>query len=336
MLKLDIEKLCGLGQETQMLCGIYCHDPVSEMDLAEWFASVDFEALPPEVTCMASAAGSLCQFSGVPEEQIPRLRGIIKYVHTLNSGMMAGVCMIGAALNKAGIDVLLLDDTTLYMTCTNTPQRHLWQTRIGIRRSDFDRAVDIVRECGFEVEKYLYAAAARQGITRQVSIISCEDSSYLWNGAGKVQRGAVTFLCPHIAATFITVNQSAFRALTKPNPRVSMVRWVMDMKLLLAQFTEADWHRAAEIAHKEHACSHMCLLLAAYAAVTGITPAQAELFGTERDAFRVLRLLQKFRGCTEKRQKLRRLFLLYRLRRPDCILCSVKLFLQHILNRIGR
>lgn len=328
--------LCGLRHEAQALTRIYCSEPVSEQALNDWFASADFEALPSEVTCMAAVAGARIGFSGVPQTLAPRLRGIIKYVHTLNSGMMAGACMLGAALNKAKIPVLLLEDTALYMSCPNASQRHLWQMRLGVRRQDYSRTLDIAREAGWDVEEFLHTSAVRQGTMRQISITPVEDTSYLWSGAAELRKGNAVFLCPEAAAILIGINQSAFRALTKPNAHTAIVRWVMDMKLLLAQFTEADWHRAAEIAHKEHACSHMCLLLAAYAAVTGITPAQAELFGTERDAFRVLRLLQKFRGCTEKRQKLRRLFLLYRLRRPDCILCSVKLFLQHILNRIGR
>lgn len=99
----DILSLCGLGEPARNLAEIYCKENISHQALHTWFTSVDFEKLLPQITCMASAAGKLTDFSGVPEDVIPRLRGIIRYVHTLNSGMLAGVWAVCAKMNEAGI-----------------------------------------------------------------------------------------------------------------------------------------------------------------------------------------------------------------------------------------
>lgn len=119
MEQTQLIRLCGLDDTACSLAAIYCRGN----GLSPWFAEVDFEALRPEVSCMAAAAGSATGFSDVPETLIPRLKGIVKYVHTLNTGMAAGVCTLAAALNQAGITPLLLDDTALYLNWPTATQR---------------------------------------------------------------------------------------------------------------------------------------------------------------------------------------------------------------------
>lgn len=333
MLRQQLVALCGFDDATRQLTALYCSG--TSQELPNWFDSVEFEALPPELTCMAAVAGSSAQFSGVPQALVPRLRGIIKYVHTLNSGMMAGVCALAAALNGEDISVLLLEDTALYMRHTALPQRHLWQMCIGVRKSDYERTLDIARTCGFTVEIFENAAALRQGVTRQITVIPLDETSFLWQGAQELKKGNAVFLCPAPAAILIAISQRAFRSLTKKTSRVAMVRWCMDVKLLSELMTQADWQCASQIAACEHAENHMCLLFAAYHAITGIDPSAQAPFGSERDVRRTLRLLQSLRRCPEPGHRLRRRFLLCRLRRPDSLAHSCALFLKGAARKLG-
>ena len=179
---------------------------------------------------------------------IPRLRGIVKYVHTLNSGMVSGVCLLGSACNQAQIPILLLEETALYMQYADAPQRHLWQMYIGVPAKQHEKVLNLARENGFTVECYSNTAVARQGVTRQIVIRSVEDNSYLWDGAEKLKKGNAVFLCPTAATMLLEEHQRTFRALTKPNPRVSLVRWSMDMKILLERLSDEDWIQAKKIA----------------------------------------------------------------------------------------
>ena len=333
MLHQQLVELCGFDNATHQLTGLYCSGPAQE--LKNWFDSVDFEKLPPEVTCMAAVAGSSAQFEGVPQPLIPRLRGIIKYVHTLNSGMMAGVCALAAALNRADLPVLLLEDTALYMHHAELPQRHLWQMCIGVRTRDYAQTLNIARECGFTVETFPNAASLRQGVTRQITVIPVDDASYLWHGAQELKKGNAVFLCPESAAILIEISQRAFRSLTKQTARVAMVRWCMDVKLLSELMTDADWLRAVQIAKGEHACSHMNLLFAAYRAITGADLPQTALFGNGRDVRRTLRLLHALRRCPETGHRIRRRYLLCRLRRPDSMVHSCAIFLKGVLRKLS-
>lgn len=332
MQRNDITTLCDLGKEAQALSRLYSFAPVTAQELEQWFSSVDFEALPPEVSCMAAATAARNGFAGVPAAFAPRLRGIIKYVHTLNAGMLSGVCTLGEALNHAQLPVLLLDDTALYLSGEDASERHLWQVRIGVRKQDYVHALDIARQAGWDVEVFPYTAVARQNATRQVTVIPVEDTSYLWCNTSALKKGNAVFLCPEIAAILVGINQNAFRALTRPTPRAAIIRWSMDMKRLSARLTLADWHRAAELARNEHVCSHMHLLFMVYAALSGNPCVHKDLFGTQEDAEHLLKLLTAFLSC---RHRVRRLYLLCRLRRPDSILYAIKLFLRQVLRKLG-
>lgn len=323
--------LCGFDKDVQTLARIF----TAAREPGDWFSSVELDALPPEVSCMAAAAAAAREYAGVPQALVPRLRGIVRYVHTLNSGMISGLCALGTALNGAGIPALLLEDSALYLSCTQGPQRHLWQMRLGVPRQDYRRALETAREAGWTVEEFPYASMARQGVTRQVSIAPVDEASWLWRNTSQLKKGSAAFLCPENAAILMGLSQSAFRNLTKPNPRPATVRWCMDMALLLPRFTEADWQRTAALAAKDHVRSHMHLLLLAYGAMCGSDLPQRTLFGTQREALRLLELLEALRACPETGHKARRVFLLCRLRRPDSLARSTLFFFREALRKLG-
>lgn len=336
-MQLNIPNLCEFDPITQRLTELYCREELCGKSLEAWFSDIDFEALPSETSCMAAAAGTKCGFEFVPSTEIPRLRGIVKYVHTLNSGMMAGVCMIGNVLNRAGIDVLLLEDAALYASFPKAPQHHLWQMRIGVRRRDFEKAIELIRSNGFEVEKFVYAAIAKQGITRQVFIISYEDHSYLWNNTSQLEKGTVPFHCTSLGATFIQISQNEFRSLTKPNPRAATVRWCMDMKILIEHMTAEDWKQAVQIARNEHATGHIRLLLEMFCALSDNETAKNKLrlFDCSNSTKKISKLLLRYRNLPKTGHRLQRAFLRCNLRRPDSTLQSCKFFWRQVLKKFA-
>lgn len=325
---------CGFDPSTSALTKIYSQENISSTELGQWLDGEDFEALPSHLTCLASAAGSAVQFASVPEELIPRLRGIVKYIHTLNSGMFSGACLLGAACNRANIPVLLLEDTALYMRYANAPQRHLWQVCLGVHTAQYETVLTLAQESGYTVERYPYAAVARQGITRQIVIRPVAEDSYLWSGATELAKGNAAFLCPEAAAMLIESCQHAFRALTKANPQIFLARWCMDMKILLSHLSDSDWLRAKEIAGNEHALHHLRFLFEVYTAATAISPEAFQLFGAQKDVKKVLGLLRAHAACPETGHKLRRAYLLYRLRRPDSVTAAATLLLKQFFRKL--
>lgn len=325
--QIELIRLCGLDDTACSLAGIYCADETDGQALSEWFTQVDFEALRPEVSCMAAAAASTIDFSGVPEELIPRLKGIIKYVHTLNAGMTAGACTLATALNQADITPVLLDDTALYMLWPTATQRHLWQMNIAVKPEEFSRLPDIACGAGFQVETVPGGIIIRRGAVQQIFVIALKDKAYQRLGATSFQKGTAEFLCPQPAAVLVGLLQRAFRTLLRPNCRADILRWCMDMKHLLGQLSEADWLQAAQIAEAEQAQGHISLLLEVYSQITGaVTPA---LCTAEQAAKTLLQLIPAFR---EKKKG--KLWLFCRLRRPDSVPAAAVVFAKEVLKKL--
>ena len=324
---------CGIDTVTKNLIQLYCQTEIQSRKLAEWFDAVTFDDLPPHLSCMAASACSAIQFADVPQALTPRLRGIIKYVHTLNSGMFSAVCLLGAVCNQAQIPLLLLEDAALYMRYTDAPQRHLWQVCVGVRAAQYEEVLQLAQNSGFAIERHPYAAVARHGITQQIVIRPTEDNSYLWSGAAELKKGNTVCLCPQPASILMETCQRMFRAFTKPSPQISLVYWCTDMKIILRHLSDADWTRARQIAQAEHANFHIRFLLGIYEAITQVKLEQSSLFGTKADAKRTLKLLQGYTACSRSAQKIRHTYLLYRLRRPDSVMATICLLIKRAFHK---
>ncbi len=328
----EIVLFCGFNKTTKYLCELYSMDDTHDNALYEWLDAADFEALPSEATSMAAVMGAASDYSGIPPRLIPRLKGINRYIHTLNSGMLSGLCALGARLNQSDISVLLLDETALYVRFNNAPQRQLWQMFIAVSEKDYEDTLNIARDIGFSVEKFPQTAVARQGVTRQIIIAPLKEKDFHLVDAEKIEMGGADFLCPTVSEILIGLSRRNFRALTKPNP--SLVRWFMDMKLLLGLISDKDWACALKIAKREHSCHLIGFLLTVYAAITGDIIPQASSFASGRASQKVFALLKKLQKSSEKGWRMRRSFLLFRLRRPDNIFAATALFGKNILNKI--
>ena len=306
-------EFCGFDAQTQSLCAIYCQNRAD--DLSRWLSDADFDKLPSDLTCMAAVSAAAAGFDAMPQALAPRLRGLIKYVHALNSGMTAGMLSLASALHREGIRLLLLEDTALALTAPEGGQRQLWQLRIGVTKKDFSRAVALAHSAGWEGEASPWAATLTKGVTRQLTLFPFAESSYLWENAAPAQLGSGALLCPEPAAILMGMCQLGFRALLKKSPRAAMVHWVMDMKQLLSRFDEKHWQRALVLAKQEKALFHVGLMLHIYSGLCQDVPANR--FCTAAQAQHTANLIQAHRQCPEKGQKLRRVYLLHRLRRPD-------------------
>ncbi len=326
-------EFCDIDETTKKLIQLYCQTEIQSSGLAKWFDSVQFDALPSHLTCMAASACSAIRFADVPQALVPRLRGIVKYVHTLNSGMFSAVCLLATVCNREQIPLLLLEDTALYMCYADAPQRHLWQVCVGVRATHYEEVLQLAQKSGFSIERHPYAAVARQGITQQIVIRPTEDNSYLWNGATELKKGNAVCLCPQPASMLVEACQRMFRAFTKPAPQISLARWCMDMKVILSRLSDADWVCAEQIAQAEKAKYHVRFVLAVYEAIIEMKLKETLRFGSNTAVKRTCKLLQAYTVCSKSGQKLRHTYLLYRLRRPDSIIATMQLLIKCVLRK---
>lgn len=294
--------LCGMDETAHALLGLYCAEQGSEQRLAAWFAETEFEALRPEVSCIAAAISAAQNYCDAPKELLPRLRGIMKYVHTLNSGMTAGLLSLGTQCKQAEIPLMLLGGTAIHFSVENPPRRHLWRMEVGVSEEKFPRVVELAKHIGFAVEQTPYSATARSGNTQCIFLRSGMDST---QGARSLTIGEVPFLIPCHAELLVGLAQAGFETLL--NSRAPLLPWFTDMHCLVKG--APIWEDVARIAKKRGVATQVRLMLELYCMLTTNAAMEAALsfFATEAQSARMAQHLLQYRACKPNTLKHRRL-----------------------------
>lgn len=306
--------LCGMDKSLCQLVALYCMQHPSEADIRNWFSGITFESLRPEASCMAAALSAACSYTGVPQELIPRLRGIIRYVHTLNSGMAAGVCALGKQFNEANIRAVLLGSTAVHLGYPDPPQRHIWQMQIRVPEEHFSQAVELAERAGFRIELTSRGADARRGNTQRV---------FIHRDAGPAQKatqltvGDISFLLPGSGELAISLSEAVFWILQDSAPGAKLLPWLMDLHCVVT--SAPNWEDAAAIAAERKTSGQIRLVLELYNSLmpNTLTEEILDLFGTENTGAQLERLLLEYRDIKPGSARLKRLWLSTRIRNMD-------------------
>lgn len=325
----QITTLCGMEESLCRLIGLYGTQHPSEEEIADWFSEIEFEALRPEVSCMAAAMSAVNDYKGVPSSLIPRLRGISRYVHTLNSGMTAGLCALGIRLQEAGIPAVLLGSAAVHLGYPVPPRRHIWQTQISVPAGDFSQAVELAERTGFLIELTPFGAAARRGNTQRVFIRRDADPA---GEATPLTVGGVSFLLPGSAELLVSLGQTVFQLLSSEAPGAKLIPWIMDLHCVIT--ADPDWKGAAAVAAERGTATQVRLVLELYNSLipNTLTGEILDFFGTEEYTAQLAQLLPEYRNIKPGSARLKRLWLSTRIRNAD----SPSAVPGHFLRDLGR
>ena len=323
--------LCGIEESVCRLVGLYCMADPAEQDLSAWFSKIDFELLPPEVSCMAAAAAAT-DYAFAPPELIPRLRGIIKYVHTLNSGMMAGLYALGKQFNEKGFSAELLGSTAVHLGYPMPPVRHLWQAQVGVSEADFPYAVELAVQSGFAVEQTPYTAIARRGKTQCVHICKVSDRQ-----AAQVRAvGGVLFGVPASAQLLVQLADALIQMLLERNAGRKLIPWIMDLHCVIASV--ADWQTVAADCARQKVPCRVRLMLELYNCFTQDSLPESVLafFDTESHTKHLIQLLHSYRKCHADGSKALSLWLRIQIQNDGNTAKSVPALIAILLKKMLR
>ena len=321
--------LCGMDEATRSLVGLYCSKPLPEMPMKNWFLGITFEALRPEVTCMAAALAADHDYQNTPPELVPRLRGIMRYVHTLNSGMTAGLCALGKRLNEAGIPAVLLGSTAVHLGHAQPPRRHIWQTEICVPEADFSRAAELATEEGFTVQTTPYSATARCGNTQCIII---RKGMCLTQQTAPLTVNSVAFQMPGSGELLVDLAEAVFRLLLSEAPGAKLLPWIMDLHRVIT--ADPDWDQAATAAAMRNTAAHVRLVLELYNSLVpnGLNKNILDHLGNEDAATRLAQLVPKYRKLKPNGSKLKRLWLSSQIQSAAAPSAALSIFAKKLLR----
>lgn len=321
--------LCGMDESVRSLVGLYCRELPAEMELEKWFSGITFDALRPEVSCLAAALASADEYSHAPAALAPRLRGIMRYVHTLNSGMMAGLCALGKRLNEAGIPTALSGGTAVHLGYPQPPRRHIWQAEIIVPEADFSRAAALAAEEGFTVQMTPYSATARNGNTQCVVIRkggqpAPETTALTANG--------VPFQMPGSGDLLVNLAEAVFRLLSAAEPGAKLVPPIMDLHCVIT--AGPDWKRAGAAAEERNTAGQVRLVLELYNSLAPniLNKNTLDAFGAEASAAHLARLLPEYRKLKPGGSRLKRLWLSAQAKSGQTPSATLRVFLKDLFR----
>lgn len=208
---------------------------------------------------MASALAVRNDYAGVPEELVPRLRGIRRYVSTLNAGRMAGIMATVKALDQHGICPLLLQDTALRLKYPGALQRHMWQGELAVREEEYRDAVKLAEALGFTTEEHLSCTIARRGTTEYVILYPYGADRYLWEGAVPFPVGGANALMPDDHMVILGFAEYVWHCYPLEDAAMRLIRWIMDIHPVLSA-GKVDWETLA-VQAKEKSIGHKLRLM---------------------------------------------------------------------------
>lgn len=329
----QITALCGMEESLCRLVGLYGTRQPSDKDVADWFSGVEFEALRPEVSCMAAAVSADCDYAGVPQALIPRLKGISRYVHALNSGMTAGLCALGKRFNEANIPVLLPGSTAVHLGYPEPPRRHIWQTQISVPEGDFSQAVELAERAGFFIALTPFSADARRGNTQRILIR--RDAKPAQEAAARTV-GGVSFLLPGSGELLVSLSEAVFWVLSGAAPGAKLIPWIMDLHCVIG--AAPDWKGAAVAAAERRTASQVRLILELYNSLipNALTGEILDLFGAAEHTAQLAQLLLKYRKIRPGSARLKRLWLSTRIRNVDSSSAVPGIFFRELCRAAAR
>lgn len=304
MTQQQISKLCDIDGYMYRLISLYCADHPSEKEIADWFSAIDFEALRPEISCMAAIVSSANGYCGVPEALIPRLKGILKYVHTLNSSMTAGLCALGKHLSAAGIPFTLLRRSAVQLHYPNAPQRHIWEMQIGVSEADFSHIAALAGEAGFTAHQEPYHILLQRGNAQSINVFKLAAQE---ETADTITVGGVVFHVPSSEHLTVSLADATFGALSRFGG-ATLVPWIMDLHCVITN--GVNWEHVAAIANKQGIASRVRLVLEIYdQLIPDVLP--KDMINTlcpEKKTIRLAKSVIPYRTIKPKRNRLKRLW----------------------------
>ncbi len=321
------------------LLTLYCEEQPNETEINRWFSDIQFEELPSEYVSLAAVMSAPNNFSGVPQDIVPRLRGIIKHIHTLNLGMTVGLCALLTALNQKEISALLLGNTAIQYGTPNQNRIYMWQTELAVLEDHYQAALTCARAIGFSVEEHLFSATARRGSAQCVIIYKFPPNTYLFDQAEHFTVGGTSCLLPTNAARFVSLAEAAVRVLADNEPSVKLVSRLAALHNCL--LSPMDWDNAEEIAQRNGVSNKVRFVIDMYNQITrnSIQSAVQNRFGSKKQTEALYRSIL-LRRKTYPKQKIKRLWLSAKIKAADKPSESIKNFsadlIQSAVKKITR
>ena len=197
------------------LLDLHFTDGLTPDSVREFFAKYDIEILPYQCVWLVSKLASRLRYEGVPREQVPRIKGIIKKFTVKNGMALSMLPGILGAFNEHNVDAMLLSGTAMKVFYEPEETRYQSNVDILVRSEDIKKAQALLEEQGFRLRKiswrqYEYVKSDVRVVVKTVYLranILTGDCADIWQNSLKISwRGKKACVpCPELLLLILLV-----------------------------------------------------------------------------------------------------------------------------------
>lgn len=177
------------------LLNIYFSDDVVPDSLAEFFSKYDIEYLDYPCVWLVSKLAIRLHYSGVPKDQFPRIKGVVKKFAVGNGRQLFALKGLLEALNKVNIAVVLLNSAAMKVFYEPAETQYLSNVDILVHSEDVKKTCLVLEEQGFLLQGMFW----RQSFYQKNDVRIVVHSTYL---RANVLEGDLTDIWQYSLGTF--------------------------------------------------------------------------------------------------------------------------------------
>ena len=160
---------------TSDLLNLYFSKNTKLDSLARFFFQYDIELLEFQNVWLLSRLATRLHYAGVPKEEFPRVKGIVKRFTVENGRRFCVLPKVLEAFNKADISVMLLNGTAMKVFYEPAETRYLNDIAVLVHEGDVEKAGRFLGEQGFR----FLGSFWEQGVYRKNDVRIVLYSTYL-------------------------------------------------------------------------------------------------------------------------------------------------------------
>lgn len=266
--------LANLGIDhtaTGDLLKLYFTEDLVPESLARFFSQYDIELLEFQNVWLLSKLATRLHYVGVPKEEFPRVKGIVKRFTVENGRHFCVVPYVLDAFNRADVAVMLLNGTAMKVFYEPAETRYYNTLDFLVKSGDIDSAGRILKKLDFRLQGTYWGQRVYRKNEVSITIHSVYlrenlltgDLADIWQHSSSITwQGKKVFVpCPEMMLLILLVQGlEACSSCIGNNMANSFVNDFMDCKFFLTSGS-IRWETFIELAKKSEFTLHVRLLL---------------------------------------------------------------------------
>ncbi len=253
------------------LLDLHFTESITPESLKDFFSKYDIETLDFLSVWLVSKLASRLHYEGVPGEQFPRIKGIIKKFTVKNGRALCKLPGILAVFNGNNVDAILLNGTAMKAFYQPEETRYRSDIDILVHSEDVAKAGFILERQGFSPhgksrERNVYVKDDVRVIVHSVYLrahLLTGDCVDIWQNSLKISwHGKKVFVpCPEMLLLILLAQGLEASCLRISNDRANhFVDCFLDIKYFLDSCV-LDWEKFGGLARKSKHTLHARLML---------------------------------------------------------------------------